>query len=85
MEYIFSKHASEQMLNRGIKESNVTETMSHPDEIIHENDNQLIYQKLFINQGIINTYMIRVFINANTNPSLNKTVYLTTQLIKYLK
>jgi len=49
MEYIFSKHAIEQMLNRGIKESNVTETMSHPDEIIHENDNQLIYQKLFIN------------------------------------
>jgi len=43
MEYIFSKHAIEQMLNRGNKESNVTETMSHPDEIIHENDNQLIY------------------------------------------
>jgi hypothetical protein len=70
MEYIFSKHASEQILKRGIKESNVTETMSYPDEIIHENDKQLTYQKLFINQVVINTYMIRVLINANTNPSL---------------
>lgn len=85
MDYIFSKHAVEQMLNRSIKESDVIETLHNPDEKIYEVENQLIFQRVFINQGGMNSYMIRVFVNANINPTLIKTVYLTTKLIKYLK
>lgn len=85
MDYIFSKHAIEQMLNRSIEKDNVIETIEHPDEIIYEDDNQLIYQRIFKKEVSINAYMVRVFINATSAPSLVKTVYLTTKLIKYLK
>ena len=84
MNFIFSKHASEQIVNRNIDEQEVLKALESPDVIFELDDKQIIYQKLFIS-NLGNKYLVRVFINGDQNPALIKTVYLTTKLDKYLK
>ena len=84
MNFIFSKHASEQIVNRNIDEQEVLKALESPDVIFELDDKQIIYQKLFIS-NLGNKYLVRVFINGDQNPALIKTVYLTTKLDKYIK
>jgi hypothetical protein len=84
MKFSFSKHALEQIANRNIEHTDVINVIETPDDILELENNQLVYQKLFISSlGI--KYMVRAFINGNQNPALVKTVYLTTKLNKYIK
>ena len=84
MKFIFSKHASEQIANRNIEQADVLNVLESPDEIFELENNQIVYQKLFVSSRGIK-YLVRAFINGNQNPALIKTVYLTTKLGKYIK
>ena len=78
MLFEFSLHSLEQIKLRSITKETVELVLNQPDEIIVEDDNQKVYQK------VVDNYLYRVFINTNKNPSLIKTVYKTSKITKYL-
>lgn len=65
------------MQMRNISKQVVDLVMKNPDSIINEEDNQQIFQK------VIEQYLYRVFVTANKNPTLIKTVYRTSKISKY--
>lgn len=77
MIFEYSNHSLEQLKLRSISKKIVILVLSKPDEIIDEEENQKIYQK------VIENYLYRVFINSNKNPILVKTVYRTSKILKY--
>ncbi|WP_396166933.1 DUF4258 domain-containing protein [Flavobacterium sp.] len=78
MLFEFSSHRLEQIKLRSITKDVVELVINEPDEIIIEEDNQHVFQK------IIENYLYRVFINTNKNPYVIKTVYRTSKITKYL-
>ena len=78
MVFEFSIHCIERMKLRSISNQTVELVLLEPDEIIIEDDNQKVFQKT------IENYLYRVFVNANKNPTLVKTVYRTSKITKYL-
>jgi hypothetical protein len=78
MLFEFSSHSLEQIKLRSITKDVVELVINEPDEIIIEEDNQHVFQK------IIENYLYRVFINTNKNPYVIKTVYRTSKITKYL-
>ncbi len=78
MLFEFSLHSLEQIKLRSISKEIVELVLNNPDEIIIQDDNQQVFQKIVAN------YLYRVFINTNKNPSLIKTVYRTSKITKYL-
>jgi hypothetical protein len=77
MLFEYSNHRLEQMQLRNISKQIVDLVMKHPDSVINEADNQKIFQK------VIEQRLYRVFVTANKNPALIKTVYRTSKISKY--
>ena len=77
MLFEYSNHSLEQMQLRNISKEIVDLVMKHPDRVINEADNQQIFQK------VIEQRLYRVFVTANKNPALIKTVYKTSKISKY--
>lgn len=77
MDFEFSKHSLEQMDLSSIETDTVEWVMDNPDVIITNEDGQAIHQKL------IGLYLYRVFANPFKTPALIKTVYKTSNIIKY--
>ena len=78
MLFEFSLHSLEQIKLRSITRETVELVLNEPDEVIIENDNQKVFQK------IVDNHLYRVFVNSNKNPELIKTVYRTSKITKYL-
>ena len=78
MLFEFSSHSLEQIKLRSSTKEIVELVINEPDEIIIEENNQQIFQK------IIEYYLFRVFVNSNKTPSIIKTVYRTSKINKYL-
>lgn len=83
MDIVFSKHAEEQMMRRGISKETVLSAISKPDEIVtDEGDTSIVvYQSLIEDNGI--QFLLRVFINVNKQPHVIVTLYRTTKIRKY--
>jgi len=62
---------------RNISKEVVDFVVNNPDSISNEDDNQQIFQK------VMEQHLYRVFVNANKNPSVIKTVYKTSKISKY--
>lgn len=77
MKYIFSNHSLQQLEIRSISIEIVHLVIMQPDEIIEENNNQHIHQK------IIEDYLYRVFISKTSKPAVIKTAYKTSKINKY--
>lgn len=78
MLFEFSSHSLEQIKLRSITKDVVELVINEPDEIIIEEDNQHVFQK------IIENYLCRVFVNTNKTPSIIKTIHRTSKINKYL-
>lgn len=81
-EFTFSKHAHDQMLLRHISMDEALGTLQYPDDVIKLEDEQYIYQKIFVSEDNPK-YIIRIFANGNKNPRLIKTLYRTSKINKY--
>ncbi len=80
-----SKHAREQMEERGISEDMVNEIMENPDQTIAEDEDKLIYQSIREFNSEQKSYLVRIFINILKIPWLIITVYKTSKIKKYWK
>jgi hypothetical protein len=83
MDVLFSKHAKEQMMRRGIDEETVLWVLYQPDQTIVDNEKStiVIYQSL-IKEGS-QLFLLRVFVDRDKQPEVIVTLYKTTKIAKY--
>jgi len=83
MDFVFSKHACEQMSRRGISYETVMKVVSQPDQTIADIDEPtiIIYQSLINEDNQM--FLLRVFVNRDKQPNVIVTVYRTTKISKY--
>ena len=83
MNYIFSKHAEEQMQRRGISREDVETIVSQPDQMLanEESEDITIFQSLKNENGQM--FLLRVFVNTIKLPNVIVTLYKTTKIQKY--
>ena len=83
MDIIFSKHAQEQMIRRGISHDMALSVVSQPDQIVADDENPAIV----ICQSLIKEneqmFLLRVFVDRNKQPNVIVTLYKTTKISKY--
>ncbi len=80
MNFIFSKHAIEQMRLRKISQDIIINILNTPDQILHADEQIEIYQSV-INETQELKYLIRVFVNTEMKKII--TVYKTSKIEKY--
>jgi hypothetical protein len=83
MDFVFSKHAEEQMLKRSINRDSVVFIISQPDETVIENEDStiVVLQSLMEENG--QKFLLRVFLNRSKEPNVIVTLYKTTKITKY--
>jgi hypothetical protein len=83
MDFIFSKHAEEQMLRRNISKEAVAVVVSHPEQKITDSENPdiTVFQSLIKEDG--QTFLLRAFVNRTRQPNVVVTIYKTTKIHKY--
>ncbi len=79
-DYIFSKHALEQMAHRNLTEDMIDGVMKNPDKS-EQTPDELIVQGKMKRDG--SEYLLRIFVNHTKQPKLIKPVYVTSKLSKY--
>ncbi len=80
--YVLSRHALEQMEIRGISLIEIELTLQEPSGITKESNGLTVFQRLFLNEEG-QQYLLRVFINQETNPVKVVTGYKTSKILKY--
>jgi hypothetical protein len=78
----YTKHAIEQQKIRKIKRKAIEETLLNPEQIVQSKENKTIAQRM-INIGGNNFLLRVIYIKSNTVSKII-TVYLTTQIKKYV-
>jgi hypothetical protein len=80
---IFSKHAEEQMLRRGIARKTVMFVISQPEEILVDDKDVTvtIFQSLIKENN--QWFLLRIFINKSKVPHEIITLYKTSKIQKY--
>jgi len=81
MEYIFSKHALDQMIRREISKEQVYSCLKQPDFVGIQDSGTKVYSKRLTENS--KSYLYRVFVNELKKPSVIITVYKTTKTDKY--
>ena len=83
MDAVFSKHAFEQMIRRGLNSEIVLSVVSHPDQMVADNEDTaiVIYQSLIKESEKL--FLLRVFVNKDIQPNVIVTLYKTTKISKY--
>ena len=77
MEYKYSKHSLEQILERGIEKSWVDETLSNPDDIIEIDENEVHFIKKIV---AYNNRYLRVIVNPKKVPITIITLFFDRRL-----
>ncbi len=83
MEIQFSKHAKEQMIERGISDNVVLDVVQNPGQQIQEGQEKVIYQGIRYFDVEERNFLVRVFVNIIKEPNLIITVYRTSKIEKY--
>ncbi|AQG80873.1 DUF4258 domain-containing protein [Spirosoma montaniterrae] len=81
-----SKHALERAKERNITQEILKRVLNNPDQVVDDDSGkqgQKIYQSL-IEFEENSTYLVRVFVNAQKQPNVVKSVYKTSKVQKYL-
>ena len=83
MDFVFSKHAQEQMHRRGINYETALFTVSQPDQVVVDDvdANIVIYQSIIKEDNRM--FLLRVFVDIDKQPNVVVTLYKTTKIIKY--
>jgi len=80
-----SKHAKEQMDERGISEEMLMNIIVSPQQSIPDEPEKMIYQSVEYFAEDKREFLVRVFVNTIKQPNLVITVYRTSKIKKYWK
>jgi len=83
MNFVFSKHAEEQLIRRSLDPIIIESVVLNPEQIIEdENDTDVkIYQSIIKEDNEL--FLYRVFLNIKLKPNVVVTLYRTTKIKKY--
>jgi hypothetical protein len=83
MDFIFSKHAEEQMQRRNISRDTAIDTVLHPAQTLVDDEfpGMKIFQSLIRENGQV--FLLRVFVNVERYPNIIVTLYKTSKIKKY--
>ena len=83
MDFIFSKHAEEQVPRRNISRDTVIDTVLHPAQTLVDDEfsGMKIFQSLTKEYGQV--FLLRVFVNVERHPNIIVTLYKTSKIKKY--
>ena len=82
MKYIFSQHAEEQLVRRGIDRDLVMAVIENYEEAVEDDEQDVVvYQSIIKEMGQL--FLLRVFVNKNKQPMVIVTLYKTTKISKY--
>ncbi|MFH1119624.1 MAG: DUF4258 domain-containing protein [Bacteroidota bacterium] len=81
MEFLFSKHALEQIHFRRLSLAVIENVLYSPDIVIPDIEGVEVYQKLVFEND--KSYLYRVFVNIRKIPPLIVTAYKTSKTEKY--
>ncbi len=82
MNFEFSKHALDQLIQRDISKEHILLVLEQPDFIEIQDAGIKVYSKVFLEKS--KAYLYRVFMNELKNPTLIVTVYKTSKTDKYV-
>lgn len=74
---VLTEHATEQMVRRQIRESDVRQVLTASEEVL------LVRPGRVVAQGMISQHLLRVFVDVDRTPAEVVTVYRTSQIAKY--
>ena len=80
MNFILTKHAQEQLLDRNIPLELVRFVLENPEQVVEERGKNVYQSRVEINGK---TQLLRVITNDRTSPVIVVTVYPTTQIDRY--
>ena len=80
MSFVYSQHAIDQLTERNIERSSVDHILANPQQIIRENG-KAIYQGII--QFNSKQYLLRIFVNTESEPNIIITIYRTSKIKKY--
>jgi len=82
MKYRISKHASNEMMRRGISFEIVEEILENPGQVVMEYNEKKAYQVILeFESG--KRYLVRVIVDDSVDPLVVVTVYRTSKISKY--
>jgi hypothetical protein len=83
MNFIFSKHAEEQMRRRNVSRDTAISTVLHPAQMLVDDEfpEMKIFQSLIKENGQM--LLLRVFVNVKQYPNIVVTLYKTSKIKKY--
>ncbi|MBW4522332.1 MAG: DUF4258 domain-containing protein [Scytolyngbya sp. HA4215-MV1] len=82
MKYRLTRHAQEEIRQRGIPLTLVESVLAHPQQVIPEREGRKIYQSQ-IDFGSGKLFLLRVIVNDDVDPVIVITVYRTSRIQKY--
>ena len=83
MDFVFSKHAEEQLIRRSLDQNIVELVVLNPEQILEdENDADIIIYQSIVNEDN-KLFLYRVFVNTKLLPNVIVTIYRTTKIEKY--
>jgi hypothetical protein len=68
MEFKLSQHFLDQLAKRDLIQSEVFETLRHPQQVVEQHSNQRVFQSIFNTDG--KNYMVRVIVTSGRNPEV---------------
>ncbi len=82
MKFRYSRHATEELVRRGIPRAMADEVLRRPQQIVPERDSRAAYQsKVDFSDG--RTFLLRLIVDEATDPVMVVTAYRTSKIEKY--
>jgi hypothetical protein len=83
MDFVFSKHAEEQLIRRSLDRNIVESVVFNPEQMLEDENNAdiTIFQSNVKEDGKL--FLYRVFVNTKLLPNVIVTLYRTTKIEKY--
>lgn len=82
MNFEFTKHALEELRNRGISKETVEKILNNPKQILDSENNRKVYQDI-IEFNDNKQYVVRVILEETKNNLKVITVYKSSKISKY--
>jgi hypothetical protein len=80
--FIYSRHAEEELLRRGIPKALVDSVLRNPEQVVSEQGGRVAYQSR-VDFGVGRIFLLRVIVVDQVDPSVVVTVYRTSKIEKY--
>ncbi len=80
--FIYSRHAQEELVRRGIPKMLVDSVLSNPEQVVPEQGGRVTYQSR-VDFGAGRIFLLRVIVVDQVDPAVVVTVYRTSKIEKY--